>query len=123
MVFALFLILAAGGEAEDTLYIDRTLAVAYLSDCLQIDKAYEDGALETVCFMIEWMDELPDSTERDYTDIAIRELFDPGVPVADDLLPLPGRFRIYTDGRILYFSSIPGFLISYEDFLRGITDL
>ncbi len=121
----LLLILVAGiqTEGEETLCIDRTLAITYLSDCLRSDEAYEVGVLETVCFMIEWMDDLPDSTVRDYTDIAIRELFDPEVPVADDSMPLLDRFRVYTDGRILYFSPIPGFFIPYEDFLLGITDL
>ena len=125
MVFTLLLILAAGvqAEEEETLYIDRTMAIAYLSDCLLLDEAYEDGVLEVVCFMIEWMDELPDTAVRDYTDIAIRKLFDPEVLTADDTMPLLDRFRIYTDGRILYFSSIPGFYIPYEDFLKGITDL
>ena len=123
MVFALLLILVAGGEAEKTLCIDLTLAVDYLSDCLQRDEVYEDGVLEAVCFMIEWIDELPDSTARNYTDIAIRELFDLGVTADDDSLPLLDRFRIYTDGRILYFSPIPGFFIPYEDFLKGRTDL
>ncbi len=125
MVFALLLILVAGLQAEvgETLYIDHTLALAYLSDCLWIDEAYEDGVLEGVCFLIEWMDELPDTTARDYTDIAIRELNEPGVTVAYDSLPLLDRFRVYTNGRILYFSPIPGFLIPYEDFLMGRTDL
>lgn len=124
MIFALVLILVAGvqAEAEETLYIDHTLAIAYLSDCLKFDEAYEDGVLEAVCFMIEWMDELPDSTVRDYTDIAIRELSDLGM-TDDDSLPLLDRFRVYTDGRILYFSQIPGFYIPYEDFLKGRTDL
>ncbi len=125
MVFALLLILAAGVHAEEaeTLYIDHTHAITYLSDCLRFDEAYEDGILEAVCFMIEWMDELPDTAVRDYTDIAIRKLFDPEVLTADDTMPLMDRFRVYTDGRILYFSAIPGFYIPYEDFLKGITDL
>ena len=125
MVFALLLILAAGVQAEEaeTLYIDHTMAIAYLSDCLEFDEAYEEGVLEAVCFMIEWMDELPDTAVRDYTDIAIRELFDPEVLTADDTMPLMDRFRVYTDGRILYFSPIPGFYIPYDDFLKGRTDL
>ncbi len=123
MVLPLLLILVAGVEGEDTLYIDHAHAITYLSDCLRLDETYEVGVLEAACFMIEWMDELPDSTERDYTDIAIWELFDPGVPATDDSLPLLDRFRVYTDGRILYFSPIPGLLIPYEDFLRGRTDL
>ena len=120
MVLPLLLILAAGLEGEDTLYIDHTHAITYLSDCLRLDEAYEDGVLETVRFRIEWMGELPDSTARDYTDIAMT---DPGETVSDDSLPLLDRFRVYTDGRILYFSSIPGFFIPYEDFLRGRTEL
>ncbi len=125
MVLPLLLILIAGveTEGEETLYIDNNLAITYLSDCLRIDEAYEDGVLETVSFLIEWVDELPDSTVRDYTDISLWELSDPGVPVADDSMPLLDRFRVYTDGRILYFSPIPGFFIPYEDFLLGITDL
>lgn len=125
MVFALLLSLVSGVQAAEgeTLYIDHTLALAYLSDCLQRDEAYEDGVLEAACFMIERLDELPDSTKMEYIDIAIRELFDPGMRVADDSLPLLDRFRVYTDGRILYFSSIPGFFIPYEDFLRGRTEL
>ncbi len=125
MVFALLLILAAGVQAEEseTLYIDRTMAIAYLSDCLLLDEAYEDGVLEVVCFMIEWMDELPYTAVRGYTDIAIRKPFDPEVLTADDTMPLLDRFRVYTDGRILYFSPIPGFYIPYEDFLKGTTDL
>ncbi|MCK5115509.1 MAG: hypothetical protein KAR44_02850 [Candidatus Aegiribacteria sp.] len=123
MVLPLLLILVAGVEGEDTLYIDHAHAITYLSDCLRLDEAYEDGVLETVSFMIEWLDDLPDSTVRDYTDIAIRELFDPGEPVADDSLPLLDRFRVYKDGRILYSSPIQGFLIPYEDFLRGITNI
>ncbi|MEN8208685.1 MAG: hypothetical protein ABFR50_05470 [Candidatus Fermentibacteria bacterium] len=123
MMLFLILILTAGVVGEDTLYIDHNQAVIYLSDCLRVDEAYEDGVLESVCFTIEWMDELPDSTERDYTDITIRELFDPGVSIADDSMPLLDRFRVYTDGLILYFSSIPGFYIPYEDFLMGRTDL
>lgn len=125
MVFALLLILAAGVQAEEaeTLYIDHSMAIVYLSDCLGRDEAYEDGVLEVVCFMIEWMDELPYTAVRDYTDISIRELFDQQVLTADDTMPLMDRFRVYTDGRILYFSPIPGFYIPYEDFLKGITDL
>ena len=123
IVYALLLILAAGVEAEETIYIDNTNAITYLSDCLRLYEAYEDGVLETVCFMIEWMGDPPDSTVRDYTDIAIRELLDLGVTVEDDSLPLLDRFRVYTDGRILYYSPIPGFLIPYEDFLKGITDI
>ena len=125
MVLPLLLILIAGveTEGEETLYIDNNLAITYLSDCLRIDEAYEDGVLETVSFLIEWVDELPDSTVRDYTDISLWELSDTGVPVADDSMPLLDRFRVYTDGRILYFSPIPGFFIPYEDFLLGITDL
>ena len=123
MVLPLLLILAAGVEGEDTLYIDHAHAITYLSDCLRLDEAYEVGVLETVWFRIEWMGELPDSTARDYTDIAIREQNVPGETVADDSLPLLDRFRVYTDGRILYFSTIPGFYIPYEDFLMGRTDL
>ena len=124
MVLPLLLILIAGVETtcEETLYIDSTLAITYLSDCLRLDEAYEDGVLETVCFQIEWMGDPPDSTVRDYTDIAIRELLDLGVEV-DDSLPLLDRFRVYADGWILYYSPIPGFLIPYEDFLLGRTDI
>ena len=125
MVFSLLLILVWGvqAEEEETLYIDNAMALAYLSDCLLLDEAYEDGVLEAACFMIERMDHLPDSTTMDYTDIAIRELHALGVTVDNDSLPLLDRFRIYTDGRILYYSRIPGFFIPYDDFLKGITDL
>ncbi len=127
----LLLILIAGVETEggETLYIDNTLAITYLSDCLRIDEAYEDGVLETVSFLIEWVDELPDSTVRDYTDISLWELSDPGVPVAYDSMPLLDRFRVYTDGRILYFSPIPGFFIPsspwnrFNDFNDRFTEL
>jgi len=125
MLLPILLILIMGVEAEDveTLYIDHTLAVSYLSDCLRIDEAYEEGILETVSFRIEWPDEPADSTVRDYTDITIWELSDSGVSVVDDSTLLLDRFRVYTNGRILYFSPIPGFYIPYEDFLRGITEI
>lgn len=124
-MFALLMILAVNVQAqvEGTLYIYRSQAIGYLSNCLVHDEAYEDGVLDAVYFMIEWLDDLPDSMVRDYTDIALRKIPCPEWTGTVDSLPLLDRFRIYTDGRILYYSPIPGFLIPYEDFLEGRTDL
>jgi len=124
-MFALFMILLVNVQAqvEGTLYIYRGQAIGYLSSCLVYDEAYEDGVLDTVYFMIEWLDDLPDSMVRDYADIALREIPYPGWTGTIDSLPLLDRFRVYTNGRILYYSPIPGFLIPYEDFLEGRTDL
>ncbi len=119
------MILAVNVQAEigETLCIDRNLAIGYLSDCLLYDEAYEDGVLETAFFTIEWLDSLPDSVARDYTDIAIRELHDPVGSGTFDSLHLIDRFRIYANGRILYSSPIFGYLVSYEDFLEGRADI
>jgi len=101
----LLMILTVNVQAQvgGTLYIYRGQAIGYLSNCLTYDEAYKDGVLDTVYFMIEWLDDRPDSTI--------------------DSLPLLGRFRVYTDGRILYSSPIFGFLVPYEDFLEGRTDI
>jgi len=125
IVFALLMILAVNVQAqvEGTLYIYRGQAIGYLSNCLTYDEAYEDGVLDAVYFMIEWLDDFPDSTIRDYTDIALREIPYPGWTGTVDSLPLLDRFRVYADGRILYSSPIFGFLVPYEDFLEGRTDI
>ena len=126
MLFSFLLILASGVPVEEggTLFIDSTLAITYLSNCLRMDKVYEDGVLQTAYFMIEMMGKLSDTAESDYTDIAIRIPCDPGEEIAaGDSLPLLDRYRVYTNGQILYFSSIQGIFIPYVDFLSERTEL
>ena len=125
MLTALLMILAVNAQAQvgETLYISRELAIVYLSNCLLYDEAYEDGVLETAFFTVEWLDDLPDSTARDYTDITIRELHGPVGSGTFDSLHLIDRFRVYSNGRILYISPIFGYLVPYEDFLEGKADI
>ena len=80
MVLPLLLSFVSGVHAAEgeTLYIDHTLALAYLSDCLQRDEAYEDGVLEAACFMIERLDELHDSTTMEYNRYCYKGTFRSG---------------------------------------------
>ena len=67
----LLIILAVNAHTQEggTPYIYRDQAIGYLSNCLECDEAYEDEVFDAVYFMIEWLDDFPDSTIRDYTDI------------------------------------------------------
>ena len=95
----------------------------YLYRCLVEDEAYDLSVLETAVFTVEWLDGMPDCALRDYTDIAMRGPAGPGIVYDSGALPLIDRFRVYSDGRILYSSQLMGFLAPYEDFLRGRIDI
>ena len=109
---------------HDAMCEDPDGAILYLLESLLADEAYEEpGFLETVVFTIENPDENPENEAREYFDIAMREYDVPDSVVDLRTLEVLDRFRVYTSGRILYWSTIPGMYIPYEDFLAGRTDL
>ena len=109
---------------DSVLILTEFQALDYLVESLMADSAYEDSFFETSLFIAEYEDSLtvPGDSSH-YFNIAIREKHETGGPGDPLTAPIRDRFKVYTHGRIVYWSAIPGMYIPYDDFLRGITEL
>ncbi len=95
-----------------------------LLDSLQYNSIYPDPFPEDVLIMLEDEDTSTciDSDDH-YFDFVLRENHKPGGPGDPNTSPVIDRFRVYSDGTILWFSPLPGMYIAWEDFLAGVTGL
>ena len=113
-----------GVETDSAALSSADDALDHLISRLMADSAYVDEFYETSLFMVEYEDSLtmPGDSSH-YFNISIREKHEPGGPGDPVTAPVRDRFRIYTSGRILYWSALPGMYIEYSHFLEGWTEL
>ena len=98
-------------------------AVQYLIGCLVADGAWDEAFPDSCTFHIENSESETADTPRSHHDVLVRERLPVGSEDDPAGGPLLYRFRVYFDGTVRYYSTIPGFFIPYEDFLEGRTDL
>ena len=105
-----------GGESYLT---TEDAAIEYLIECLQADSVYEETFPEFMSFTIEQSGGWSEDGAIEFHDVTIRENHLPGSGGDPNTAPVRDRFRVYLDGKILYYSPLPGMYISYGDFLEG----
>jgi hypothetical protein len=110
----------SGSEARLSIPND---CIRYLYGTLRGYEVYDPDVLEGMILTVEWLDGMPDCVSRDYTDIAVRGPVAHGRVHDSESLPLIDRFRVYWYGGIMYSDPVMGFLIPFEDFLEGRTDI
>ena len=98
--------------------------VDYLVVALQHDSMYADPFPGDILVFLESEDSTTsvESAEH-YFDFVFRENHEPGGAGDPDTAPVIDRFRVYTDGTIMWFSPLPGMYIPWEDYIAGLTGL
>jgi len=90
-------------------------AIEYLMTALIWSGIYSSEDLEGFSFGVEWLGEQPEEGYRDYFDIAIREVHQPGGPGDPNTAPIVDRFRVYTRGEVIWFRMPQGEFVPFEE--------
>ncbi len=90
-------------------------AIEYLMTALIWSGAYTSDAIEGFSFGVEWLDDLPEDGYRDYFDIAIREVHQPGGSGDPNTAPVVDRFRVYSRGEVIWFRMPQGEFVPFEE--------
>lgn len=93
-------------------------ALSFLIERLSEDNIYRAAFPEGVSFNREYMDNMPEDAYRDYYDIAIREVHEPGGRGDPNTAPIIDRFRIYNRGEIIWWQPYMGIYMPYEEKLN-----
>ncbi|MBN2588210.1 MAG: hypothetical protein JXA64_05500 [Candidatus Fermentibacteraceae bacterium] len=95
-------------------------AIDYLVTFLSLSGACPGQFPEGLSFGIAWMDGLPEEACRDYFDIVIREVHEPGGPGDPNVSPVVDRFRVYSRGEVIWYDPLPGRFVPFEDWLEPL---
>jgi hypothetical protein len=94
-------------------------AIEFLISALSVSGKCGSTFPEGVSFSIAYLDNLPDDAFRDYYDIAIREVHNPGGQGDPNTAPVVDRFRVYDRGEIIWWQPVYGMFVPYEEFLES----
>lgn len=96
----------------------------FLQERLEADSVYSETIGEGLLLFVEYEDSTTSTGEPGhYFRIAIRENHEIGGEGDPNTCPVRDRFKVYTDGRIFWWSPLPGMYIPYCDFIEGVTEL